>query len=339
MKNICAALVLLFGNPLNSAAVGENSAPPLETEKKQAQPQSQFERLSRAKKETIRKVFIDKNLAEIQTKCRYKFNELIRVKGNNILCIDGKIIAKKENAKNNKPSPATASNSAGKPGKYQIAYVYSPGGDIKAAMEIGLDIHRNRAILIVDKHCHSACGNYLIPAARRIYMTDNTVISQHGSLPRSLWDYSRIRMRAKYKGEKKLDIKDIDFKALMATVRETTRGYAAHAKQHFLPEFEYFISILSDEAYITRFREIRRTLAKRKNYNCAPKKGLTLIIGPEYLKEFRIKTIREWFPENKADYVKLLEKTSINYSLIYDFDDDPFWLSGSGLVKPGSCRP
>jgi hypothetical protein len=338
MKNICAALVLLFGNPLNSAAIGENSAPPLETEKKQAQPQSQFERLSRAKKETIRKVFIDKNLGEIQTKCRYKFNELIRVKGNNILCIDGKITAKKETAKNNSDPLATAANTGEKAGKYQIAYVYSPGGDIKAAIEIGLDIHRNRAILIVDKHCHSSCGNYLIPAARRIYMTDNTVISQHGSLPRSMAEYSRNRLNAQFKGDKK-NIKDLDRQALAQTIDKIVFGYAEYVEKHFLPEVEFFTSILADEAYITRFREIRRTLAKRQNYLCAPKKGLTLIIGPEYLKEFRIKTIREWFPENKADYVKLLEKTSINHSLIYDFDDDPFWLSGSGMVKPGSCRP
>jgi len=270
--------------------------------------------------------FIDTYIGEISDLCRGKKNIVVTYKDEPVLCIWGSIRAQVNDR-----------NSAyGKANYFQIAYVSSPGGDIEAAIEIGLSINKNEATLIVDQHCHSACGNYLIPAARRIYMTDNTVISIHGSLPRSLYDFVNTRRRA-YKADSK--DKEAYIKEISAKISELVSLYPQYVENELWKEIRFFADILKNEAYITRYFEVLRTLNQWKGYRCVPDKGLYLIVGPEYLKEFNIKGERLWFPDNPHQYLELLKKTKIKYSFIYDFDVHPFWVTNKGVVDPKECLP
>lgn len=270
-----------------------------------------------------KKEFIANHLAEIKAYCKGKNDVVASLMGRNVYCLQGSIRKLKNIEQNNKMGRR----------KYSVAYINSPGGDIDWAIEIGKEFHDNAAYVIVDQHCHSSCANYLIPSARRLYITNRTAITMHGSLPRVISKFVGIRFKNEMR-EALAGKKNTDLQALRA---EQESAFDEYFELNVLREINFFRYIGKNEAYITRYQEIRRTLEKRKNYKCDPEKGLYLVVGPEYLKEFRIRTIREWFPVEKSEYAELLPNSVKNNSLIYDFDEHPFWLSGKGLVSPQYC--
>lgn len=275
--------------------------------------------------------FIDQNIDKIAVACRGKFNIVINVTGENILCLHGSI---RETDKDNITGFSGTDIMPNSEMTFRTAYVRSSGGDAEAAIKIGKRINQNRALLIVDKHCHSSCGNYLIPSAYRLYMTDDTVISMHGSLPRSFSDFLGVRVRARMR---KLSAEGLTPPSRREMAREFSDKYTEYVDTTLMSEIKFFANLAKDEAYVTRFKEVKRMLNYRPNYHCAPDKGLYIIVGTNYLKEFNIKTVREWFPEDKSDYVDLLPRSRENYSFVFDFDEHPFWLSGKGLVSPVQC--
>lgn len=264
--------------------------------------------------------FILENELKIQHACNQR-KGVIKINDTSILCFDGYI------EKTHLEPVITGKE------PFSIAYINSGGGDVLAAMTLGRKIHNNDAYLIIDKNCHSSCSNYLIPAAKKLYITDNTVITMHGNPPRNKLGFIGSVLRAE--GIKREDVvKDM---SILFDRLNNKKDYQKHVKEFVLVEVKYFSYIGINEAYVTRFNEIKRTLKVRKNYVCNPPKGLFLIIGPEYLNEFYISVVRPWFPHDKSKYVELLSGYEDNYSLLFDFEEDPFWLSGRGLVSKQDC--
>lgn len=58
----------------------------------------------------------------------------------------------------------------------------SIGGDVSEAMAMGRDIHKRKMDIEVRNVCASACANYLFPAGRNKFITQNTYLLWHGSL-------------------------------------------------------------------------------------------------------------------------------------------------------------
>ena len=197
-------------------------------------------------------------------------------------------------------------------------------------MKLGVEISKNGAYLIVDERCYSSCANYLVPASKKLYMSKNSVILMHGSPTRNKHIYTYSVLRSK-------SITEENFSDNLEIYYDTLEAYKDYEKKTIIPEVEFFSSIDTDEAYVTRFHEISRTLRKRKNYLCKPGKGLGFIVGPEYLKEFDIEVTRTWFPKYTSEYANLLSELTNRYSLIFDFGEHPFWLSDRGSVTPLEC--
>ena len=319
-RNLCIALVLV--TCLASCAAAPTNGVPRTTEATGPAPTSNgSEPLNKTE-------FIERHLPDIKRNCFEQSNTVVRIADRNVLCLFGRISATAEAPKEQHPHTTNRS--------YSIAYVRSPGGAGQEAMAIGKELFDNAAYLIVDGPCHSSCGNYLIPAARRLYMTDGSIISMHGSLTRNRYKFARLKIDASTEAGQKPSNTAPSEEFRLRILRELDR-FDQYVTDSVVPELEYFVSIKTDEAYVTRFYEVRRTLDKRESYRCKPDQGLYLIVGPRYLKEFGIRTIREWFPEDLQTYVRLMPNTKDKYSFIFDFDDHPFWHSSLGAMTPATC--
>lgn len=59
--------------------------------------------------------------------------------------------------------------------------VMTQGGEVFAGRAIGYKLGEHPRHLIVDKACLSSCGNYFIPAAKRVTLLPHSVIGLHGT--------------------------------------------------------------------------------------------------------------------------------------------------------------
>lgn len=58
----------------------------------------------------------------------------------------------------------------------------SIGGDVKEAMAMGREIHKRKLDVEVRNVCASACANYLFPAGKNKFITQNAYLLWHGNL-------------------------------------------------------------------------------------------------------------------------------------------------------------
>lgn len=77
-----------------------------------------------------------------------------------------------------------ARNSAVPIGKLEIN---SGGGDIDAGMEFGLWVHQQNLAVVIDELCFSACANYIVPAARSVYVKSGAFVAWHGGAFQKTW--------------------------------------------------------------------------------------------------------------------------------------------------------
>ena len=266
--------------------------------------------------------FVIRFSQEIRSACWNKRDKIITFEERNVLCHHGEIKKLEDEDYLHR--------------KYSIAYINSPGGDISHAMTLGRELFRNGTYAVIDQHCHSACGSYLLAGPKRILVTEGTVMSMHTATPRTPIDF--VFMKYPTQVREAVDAarsrtSDQGTKDLISFFFEYDEFY----EEFVLREMNFFKVISRDVAYTQRYREVVRTLSRRKNDLCKPKSRVTLIIGPEYLNEFKIKTIKAWFPSNREDFLELIPNTAKTDALVFDFDDHPFWLPDEGLLSPSDC--
>ena len=263
--------------------------------------------------------FIDEHIDDIRLACFKHENGIVTIENKKVFCIRGFI------SDENQPDV--------KERAYDIAYASSPGGVRDTAIKIGLEMHKNKADFIVDGICYSSCANYLVPAARSLYIVEGTVIGIHGTLERSIAYYTRwLSIRAKKKKGRKLN--QDEFLKLFIEANKTFKEWV---KEFIIPEVLFFAEIGIEEAYLTRYVEVVRTLAKNKQSPCYPTGIVNLILGPKHLKEFHVNVIHGWFPNTRADYVGLNGAITDDEVFIFDFDEHPFLMPGIGLIEEGYC--
>jgi hypothetical protein len=59
--------------------------------------------------------------------------------------------------------------------------VRSSGGELEAAITIGLALHRRGLPVVVDGICASACAQFILPAAAWVHVLDDSVIALHAA--------------------------------------------------------------------------------------------------------------------------------------------------------------
>lgn len=81
-------------------------------------------------------------------------------------------------------------------------YISSNGGDASAALEFSkLIVKRSKAVHIEDM-CISACAEFIIPSASRVYVSKKTLIGYHIS-DFIVWSHLPINLRKDYCGSKR----------------------------------------------------------------------------------------------------------------------------------------
>ncbi len=59
--------------------------------------------------------------------------------------------------------------------------ITSSGGEVAAAIELGLWLHERQLDIEVPEYCLSSCANYVFPAARNKLIRDNAIVAWHGN--------------------------------------------------------------------------------------------------------------------------------------------------------------
>lgn len=65
--------------------------------------------------------------------------------------------------------------------KMSSLYIESPGGEIRYGIELAEWIRDNKIDVYVGRLCGSSCANYVLPAARTVYLSEHSVLFWHGS--------------------------------------------------------------------------------------------------------------------------------------------------------------
>ncbi|MGK2910710.1 MAG: hypothetical protein ACSLE1_13065, partial [Sphingobium sp.] len=207
----------------------------------------------------------------------------------------------------------------------------TPGGDMAASLRLGRRLFKDKAEIIVDGECSSSCANYLAPLGfRKLHVTEGSFIAMHGTPPRGLFGY--IEARRRESGQ--------TVETLMAdptTFFGYKRDFPKHMTEVILPEVQYFADVQGDEAYATRFIEVMRTLEMRPNYGCAPMGPTLIIIGPQWMRRFRINRTNVWWMEDRRALIERLPESLRTQMLIIDGDEHPSWIPGRGFVTPQDC--
>lgn len=215
---------------------------------------------------------------------------------------------------------------------FKTVVVDTDGGSASAAMDLGQAIFDDKAVVIIDGSCYSSCANYLIPAAAfRLSVLDGSIIGIHGSPPR---DHHRVV--GDYLTSKGLTLSDVAKHPHL--FQEAAQTYPDHIDQHIIPEVRYFARILVQEAYVTRFFELQRSINERKILGCQPERGTMLIVGPKYLQMFRIGTDYMWWPEDRSEIIDVFP-SKIDYALIFDTDEYIGWSDTGGFRSAVECLP
>ncbi len=116
-------------------------------------------------------------IAVVSSQCEYLSSTQLRIQG----AID---------------DTTTACVKAGTPASVETLRVDTPGGNIRAAIEIARSFS-NRLHIIVEGECNSSCANYFIPLADRLTFMPDSVLVLHGSADQGLVDTSRATLTDK----------------------------------------------------------------------------------------------------------------------------------------------
>jgi len=208
------------------------------------------------------------------------------------------------------------------------------GGDVAASHRIGRRLFRDKARIVVDGECSSSCANYFAPLGhRKLYVTEGSFIALHGVPPRDLWSFVDAQRIAAGKTVEELVANPNLF-------FEWQRLYPDHVRDVVIPDVQYFADVNVDEAYATRYAEVMRTISMRENYSCTLSGPSLLLIGPQWMRQFRINSQNVRWNANRREMIDALPASVKQQILVIDGDEHPSWIPGRGHVTPEDCgRP
>ena len=206
--------------------------------------------------------------------------------------------------------------------------INSAGGRADLAIDIGRTMHRNETRLIVNQLCHSSCANYLVPAAFKLVVWEDSFIMMHGSLPREFFGYYDIFQTAT--PQKEGDAASDNF-------NELYDKYPEFIKTEVVEETKFFADIRQTEQYVHRYWEVLRNLRLYGAEKCQAKTGFNLVLGPKYLSEF-VLTNHDyiWWP-SRAEVLEKAVKRRGGSVLTLDTDLMPSWVPDIGAMKRADC--
>lgn len=207
--------------------------------------------------------------------------------------------------------------------------INSVGGRVDLAIDIGKAIHLNEMRLLVNGLCFSSCANYLVPAAFKLAVWENSFIIMHGSLPREFFGYYNIYKSQPTGSQTRQDVPD--------NFDELYDKFPDFLTTEVVEESKYFAQIRQSEQYLHRYWEVLRNLRVYGEAKCIPKTGFELIVGPKYLSEF-VLTNHDfiWWPD-RAEVLETVSKLRGNSVITLDMDLMPSWVPELGVVSQEEC--
>ncbi|HET7576342.1 MAG TPA: hypothetical protein VFK19_07235 [Sphingomicrobium sp.] len=215
--------------------------------------------------------------------------------------------------------------------KIKILVARSPGGDTKAARELGLRVRYDASKVVINGVCFSSCANYIVPSGKlSLWVLANSVIALHGSPPRDFFGYADTRLIAAHMTKTQL-AKD------MSVFWKWEREFPAYVDDEIVPEVRFFAIIGVPEAYITHFFDAEREI-RREGDKCPLPKGFLIIVDKDYLNAFNIWPKYFWQPESDKQYADLLTYSKKDYTMVKGFSRFPFWTVEGGFFPDGACH-
>lgn len=72
-------------------------------------------------------------------------------------------------------------------GSITTLQVTSGGGNVLGGLEIGNAVHQHQLNVVVHKYCLSSCSNYIVTAAKQVFVQNSALIGWHGSSLQALY--------------------------------------------------------------------------------------------------------------------------------------------------------
>lgn len=166
--------------------------------------------------------------------------------------------------------------------RIKTLHLDSAGGEVVKSIEIARKIRKTKIKLVVHNYCFSSCANYMLPAAHVLVIQKNAVLGMHGSLPRSSSFYVRTLSKARgVLGKSKKPTPES-----MEVVINALKEYPQFYRNLVVKENEFFLDMQVSEQYLTRYFELQRNSDIYDSGKCGSIPPVTLIIGPQYFKQF-----------------------------------------------------
>lgn len=193
--------------------------------------------------------------------------------------------------------------------KYTLL-IDSPGGSVSDAIRMGYRIRDKGIRVVVDRYCASSCANYVIASTPRLAVLPHSLVFMHGSLPRTRWDFATMQVLAQGIPEGEI------FNNLDLQEKEWNK-FPEYARSELREQDDFMVDMKVEEYYLTRYFFVDFNAWRLSSEECKPKRGVGLIVGPEYYGQFTSRNIDYFWMPDPADQ-KWVKK---NFTGIYnDFD-------------------
>ena len=201
--------------------------------------------------------------------------------------------------------------------KFDFTFVNSStGGSVLAAIKLGRLIYNQNLPILVSGVCLSSCANYLIPASREVKILKNTYVGFHGTPSRSEKEYLK------------------QFKTFSKSEIEERKAFF---RKNTYAEIDYFFDIGVNENYATFVYYSGRKLLSQARPECKPSARTFYILGPKHAAAYNLLVGDSWFPKSRKDFEPLIDSV-LQQSFIYDYDYEPFYISGRGFTSSKTCQ-
>lgn len=221
--------------------------------------------------------------------------------------------------------------------KYVI--VDSQGGSIRPAIHIARLLHDYALPLVISERCYSSCANYLIPAASELIALEGSLVVLHGHAPRNFSYFLALEMRQDQEALALAQSGSLENKKLTHWTNEAFEKYQSEITPLMQAEASLFSLFMNvDMHYLFRFREVKRNIALYGSPSCRQRKSMLLIVDEDFLKEFGISNITQyWWPNSELVLEKGLQQLGRDKTIVLGNDLFPSWIPGVGNTTRDIC--
>ena len=210
--------------------------------------------------------------ASLSAKCNNASERIIKLGKVQSLCIFGSI------------SQNNAKWYIDKIDEVDSIFIDSLGGHVIGSMAIGLKIHDSGKTLYVGTRCFSSCANYIVPASKKIILSDKSIIAFHGTASSAFHEDYIVIPSIKFR-----DI-GISIEDSIISRLNVTKGVNPHEFYDSL-ENAFFQEIGVDKKYLLEVNELFENIDSETYAACRINRSVALVNSESRLRQYLYKSI------------------------------------------------